>query len=459
MNTTRLLVMGLTLLLPGAGVRAQDTRPESASAQESRDGRLSLSEAVSMALRHHPAVSQAQAQRDGALAGVRQARGSRLPFATTEGSLTRFQEPMVVAPLHGFDPLQPPSFDRNLIKASLTVGYTLYDGGARGGKIRQAESWEEAAVAGERRAGMEVEMEVSSAFLEVLTAGELLEAALSGRSSLEAEEERVRLLLSEGKAAQLDLLRVQAALSGAEATEISVQAGMEVALGRLARLTGLARETLEGLELTPVGLRERNGPDMTDVMARARAGSPDLEVARKAVEGAAAGVRVAEAARLPRMEAGGSYSDYGTLDGGHQTEWLASLRFSYPLFTGGVRKGERDRALAQEREAVEGLRLAEMGIEDGVEEALAAVRETRARVRALSSAVDQSEEVARIEALALEAGAGVQTDFLRAEAALFQARGALAQARHGEVLARIRLARVTGELTVEWFSEQLEELR
>ena len=459
MNTTRTLVLALAALTAGSGAWAQEPSQGQTSPPEVGDGRLSLPEAVTMALRHHPAVGQARAQRDGAAAGVRQARGTLFPFARTEGSLTRFQEPMVVAPLHEFDPLHPPSFDRNLLQASLTVGYTLYDGGARGGRVRQAESWEEAAAVGERRTGMDVEFEVGSAFLEVLTAGELLEAALRQRTSLEAEQRRVELFLSEGKAAQVDLLRVQAALSRAEAGEISVRVGMDVALGRLGRLTGLGPEMLGGLEITPVGLRETGYPALPDAMADARVNSPELDLARKAVEGAAAGVRIAYAARMPRMEAGGSFADYGTLGGGHQQEWLASLRISYPLFTGGVREGEKDRAMAGEREAAEGLRMAQLEIEQGVEEALAAVRETRALAQALALAVDQSQEVARIEALALEAGAGVQTDFLRAQAELFEARGALAQARHGEVLARIRLARVTGELTAQWFSEQLEELR
>jgi outer membrane protein TolC len=366
---------------------------------------------------------------------------------------------MVVAPLHGFDPLHPPSFDRNLLQGNLSLAYTLYDGGARGGRIRAAESREAAATVGERRAGMEVGFEVSAAYLEALTSGELLEAALRQRTALEAESERVRLFLSEGKVAQVDLLRIQAALSRAEAEEISVRTRRDLAMGRLARLTALGPEILEGLELAPVGIRRRGLPSLADAAAHARADSPELALAREAVEGAVAGVRVAEAAWYPRMEAGGSYIDYGTLDGGHQQEWLASLKVSYPLFTGGVRDGERELARAREREAAEGLRLAEMGLDEWVEEALAAVREARALAQALGLAVEQSQEVARIEALALEAGAGVQTDFLRAEAALFEARGALAQARHGEVLAWIRLARATGELTVDWLTEQMEELR
>ncbi|MGD8362479.1 MAG: TolC family protein, partial [Gemmatimonadota bacterium] len=170
-------------------------------------------------------------------------------------------------------------------------------------------------------------------------------------------------------------------------------------------------------------------------------------------------VSVARASWFPKVEAGGRYNDFGTLSGGHVQEWQGLLQISYPLFSGGSTSGEREEAAAEEHRAAEGLRLTRMRVEDEAETALASVVEAQARKEALALAAAQSEEVARIEALALEAGAGVQTDFLGAQAELFQARAALAQARHGEILARIRLAGVRGELTPDWIEENMEVVR
>jgi outer membrane protein TolC len=105
------------------------------------------------------------------------------------------------------------------------------------------------------------------------------------------------------------------------------------------------------------------------------------------------------------------------------------------------------------------VRLAELEVEEKVDDALAALAEAGARREALELGLSQSREVARIEALALEAGAGVQTDYLKAQADLFRVRAALVQARHGEILARLQLARVMGELTQEWIQEHLEVAR
>ncbi|NIP83666.1 MAG: hypothetical protein GWM90_32325, partial [Gemmatimonadetes bacterium] len=79
--------------------------------------------------------------------------------------------------------------------------------------------------------------------------------------------------------------------------------------------------------------------------------------------------------------------------------------------------------------------------------ALAGVTEADARAEALEAAVAQWTEVARIEALALEAGSGVQSDLLRAQASLFQAAAGLARARSDAAGARVAFARARGILS------------
>ena len=224
-------------LFPGV-VHGQAATPDS----EQTRGSLTLAEAVALALETHPALGQARANEEVAAARVKQAQAGRFPWLTSQASLARHQEPMVVAPLHGFDPLDPPAFDQNLLQGSLTLGYTLFDGGARGARIRQAEAGEGAARAGGIGSGMEVTAQVSATYLGILSGQEVLEAVLGQKLALASEVERVRQFLEEGKAARVDLLRVEAAMSRAEASEISARAGLELAQSRLARLTGLPGE-------------------------------------------------------------------------------------------------------------------------------------------------------------------------------------------------------------------------
>jgi outer membrane protein TolC len=91
-----------------------------------------------------------------------------------------------------------------------------------------------------------------------------------------------------------------------------------------------------------------------------------------------------------------------------------------------------------------------------VDQAATAISTADARAAALAAAVAQWEEVARIEGLALEAGAGEQRDLLRAEAGVFQARAGYALALQEAIAARLSLARARGVLDREWIDEWTE---
>ncbi|MBT8397193.1 MAG: TolC family protein [Gemmatimonadetes bacterium] len=443
------------LFLPPFGLSGQ----ELAQPSPGSSGSISLPEAIELAQEYHPVIGEARAQRRVAAGVLGQARASWLPSLYSDASIIRHQEPMLVAPLHGFDPTMAPDFDRSLVRGNLTVGFTLFEGGARRARIDGAEAGENSAAHGYEASRMNLAIQVSGAFLGVLTSVELLDAASTRREALEAEEVRVQQFLSEGKAARVDLLRVQASLSQAEAVEISIRSQLDVARARLSRLTGLSPDQVRDQGLADVALKE---PPMTDVSRarlRAREASPDLGLARQRLAGAEAGVREAKAGWLPTVRVAGAYSEFGALAGDHTQEWQGALQFSYPLFTGGAREGERQRAVGEEQRASEALRSIELAVDQEVEEAMASIVETQARVEALERAVEQAAEVARIEALALEVGAGVQTEFLRAQSELFQSQAALAEARHGGTMAVIQLVRVTGELTLAWVKENMEVVR
>ena len=108
-------------------------------------GPLRLGEVLESALATHPTVAGAEARLSASEAGVGEARAAWLPTVSASAVATRHQEPMVVAPLHGFDIRTPPSFDETLYQASASADFTLFDGGARGARVRVAESLEASA--------------------------------------------------------------------------------------------------------------------------------------------------------------------------------------------------------------------------------------------------------------------------------------------------------------------------
>ena len=428
---------------------------------------LTLGRAVERALAQYPSVAVARALRDRAVADAGEARSQRLPRLVLEGSATRFQEPYLVYPLHEFPtgpttPFVAPPFDRTLLQGSAFLSWTLWDFGQRGARLKAARALGGAAEAALGTAELQLLARAATGYLRVLTARQTLAAQDQRLAALDAEAQRTRRLFAEGKAARIELLRADAERARARAERIGTAAQLDVAERDLAQLTGLPYERIHGAPLAAAALRDTTAAAdtatgvRTALVARARDASPELLEARRRADAAEAGAGAARATRFPELRLASGIVDRGRAAGDFRAEWQAGVAVSSPLYPGGSRTNQIRRAAADARGAAEQLRLAELNVAQGVDRALAAVREAHARVAALGSAAEQSAEVARIERLSLEVGSGTQTDYLDAEANLLRARASLIEARHAEIAARIELARVTGELSLAWLALNLE---
>lgn len=441
--------------------------PPVASAQQAPDpASLTLTQAVELAQQSHPSVGIAVAGAEAAAAAVGQAKSAWWPQLGTQADVTRFQKPMLVAPIHGFAPadVEQIEFANTLIRGNLSLGWTIFDG-TRVNRVRAARAGAAGAVAGQTAAQMGLTARVTFAYLQVLTARGILDAIERRTEALAAERRRVEQLLEQGQAARVEALRVDAALAQAEAERVATATRLDLAERDLARLVELAPEDTRVARLQPVRLAaSARLEDRSALLERAVMNNPELEGARRALEAAEAGRRVAKGSWIPNLALGGAYqvfsSDNAFNDEGNTTtEWNVGIALSYPLFTGGNRSNAVSQASAEARRAHEELRLAELETREAVDRALNAALETGALVAALARAEQHQTEVARIELLSLEAGAGTQTDYLRAEADLARARSLLVEAQHTEIAAWVEVARVVGELTPGWLARTVEAAR
>jgi outer membrane protein TolC len=410
---------------------------------------LTLGEAVDRALRAHPAITAADARIGVAEGMSATARGMRLPDIVLSGGLTLHQEPMVVAPLHSLDPATPPAFDRTLVQSQVGVQHTLYDGGMTRSRIRAADASEEATRSLRTSTEMQVLEETVMAYLGLTTARMVLDAARAQAAALEEERARAERHLDAGSVARVELLTANAVLQEARAEEAAAAARVALAERTLARLMGM--EALPELALVAVTLRASS--------PRAGGGSsPVIRQAEQSVALAQARLSEERATRLPTVRASAGMLDFGAWEHRHALEWRAGMEITWPVFTGArgaaVRRAGAEVAAAERELDATRLRMAQE-----VDEAATAVSSGDERVSALTAAVAQWEEVARIQSLSLEAGAGEQRDLLRAEAGLFQARAGLALASQDALVARVRLARVEGVLSREWIDASMEGAR
>lgn len=418
---------------------------------------LTVTAAIDRALASHPAVAAARAGVDVASADVGQARAGWLPAVSLDGSMSKFQKPMVVWPLHALDLRNPPTFDTELSQASLGASYTLFDFGARSSKVKAAESQKDAAKASLNATEQQLVARTLMAYLRVLSARGVLLAEDQRVAALTAEAKRARDRFSAGKVARVDTLRAAAELANAMADRVSSASNTELAERDLARLIGADFDAVHASALTTVRVAPAaDAANRTAPSERTTSANADVLAATRRADAASASVGAAKAGRLPQFQATTAIVDRSNITGRWLSEWQVGVGMSWPIFTGGARQSAIDRAEANARAAQEQLRLMRLTTDQQVDEARSSYDAARARVAALDASVQQATEVARITAMARDVGEGTQTDYLIAEAALFRVRSGLVQARHALVAARVELARVLGELSRNWIVTSLE---
>jgi outer membrane protein len=418
---------------------------------------LTLEEAARRALASHPSVAVSEAGRRRASANAAGARSGLFPSLSVDANATRFEQPMIVAPLHGLDLQSPPLFGRTLVQGNLALGYLLFDGGARGARIEQSRALIDVADARIDATRQDLLARVANAYLAVATQRDVLDANRARVEALESEGARAARLVESGRAARLVALRAEAALSRAVADAAAALARLRSDEAALWRLIGTGADSLSAWRLEPLGpMGSSSVPERGVALEAAKRASGAVVTAKARLMAAEAGKGVARAAFLPTVRLAGRYNGFGSAAGDFVAEWQTGVQVSYPIFTGGARASELGRAEADVDEARASVAIAELQVEDGVERALAALADADARVDALVAAEAQYVEVVGVERLAIEAGAGVQTDYLGAESQLLETRATLAQARAARIGARIELARLTGELSLDALSNIVE---
>lgn len=412
--------------------------------------RLPLAAAVERALGRFPAVESARAREQEAREALGEAETGLRPRGRLNASAIQYQEPMVVTPIHGFGPGLFPEFDETLFQGTLGLTWTLWDGGATGARVRSAASQLEGAGAALSAAEQALAGRVAAAYLAALGQQQVLEAHDLRLEALEAELSRVQQRFEVGRAAKVELLRAEAALASAQAERVRLSTAVDSAERELARLLEAPVEETRAGRLVPVALADASPPDREVLISQGVAASPAVAQARAQLLAAEAGISLARSALKPELRAVANLNEWSSSQGDFTTEWNAGFQIAVPLFDSGATRRRIARAEAARTAAAEQVRLAEVQVREEVDRAAARAEEAQARIESLRSAVERFVEVARVQKLLLDEGAGTQTDYLAAEADLLAARASLAEVRNAAVLARIDLARAAGRLSPDW---------
>ncbi len=397
---------------------------------------MSIDEAIALARKSNPILAQSRAQADAADARLAEARAGRMPTLVLSGESG--WGTMDLGGFFGFG--RADVFPRG---AALEVRQPLFAGGATTAAIDRAREGRDAALAQAAGAKALLSVQVAEAYVTVLSAGQLLSLQQALARQLTEIVRQAALKFKDGETPRTDLDQARARLAGAQADLARASGDVARSRARFIGVVGAEPEVLEPLSAPPP-----IPASLDDAMASATASSPDLLAARATARAADAGVRYAQADRLPTLALAATAST--TRDQffpGYRDDGVTvGVQGHWTLFSGGLVSGRISEARAGVRAAEAGVDAARARVHEAVvgawqdvQTAGAVVHAAADQVTASSSALDSVRNEVRV-------GEKPTLDLLDAERDALAAQDALVIARGQAVVDAYRLnALLNGE--------------
>jgi outer membrane protein len=411
--------------------------------------RLTLSEAIQVAVTQGPEITAAAKSVQAAEARVRGAGAQRFPRIKTDANLQYWDKPLIVefmAP--GIPPgMGLPVRDQLTWQFTATIAQPLTGLVAIAHLMALEESGERAARADQQKALLDTAQRASEAYLRLLQAKALASVSELSLRQVEAQLERAQILETGGIMQRVDVLRLTAARDNArhavlKATTSVTTAGEALVLA-LGMPTGTLIDVVDDLPDPP--------PPLTlsakDALAEAKVDRPEITAARERIEQSRKGELAATANLFPNIVAVGTYQ---------HTEGQATFQPKNAFFVGGTLSwdiwdwGKNWQSVKEAGFRTEQARIGEGYLQDqiafDVRRRVAELRTQYATLDVARSALEAAEEAFRIQSVSYREGGATTTDVLDTETEVSRARSNYAQARYECYLAQAGLARAVGQL-------------
>ena len=456
------LACALAVLLPGSASVAQ-----SSTVVPSRDTlRLSLGDAVSIAMRQSDEVGIAAAQVDVADAQYGGARASLLPQLRLSTSYVHVYE-SARGQAVGTQFNQPNTYTGNL-----NLSQTLFQGGRLISATRAADELRKAARFDERERRSLLTLQVERSYLQVLFADRIAELQARNLTLASSRLVQVEQFERAGRAARYDVLRSRVERANIEPLAIQARNDLELALLELKRVLNVPVEQpvalVTKIDSASAAILLAAFPDTSSIADRASVRSAELNVAAKRL-----GISVARADFFPTVSVffqsgyqafppigqgfprsfgalttdacpAGSVAGRVCQNGGFFSDRQAGLNLSMPVFDGFRVRSNLDLAQAQARLAELQLRQEREAVSVDVARARAELRRSSAVFAARQQNAQEADEAFRLATLRFTRGLSTQLEVSDAQVALLTAQSTEARATYDLFLASADLARARG---------------
>ncbi|MGI9102980.1 MAG: TolC family protein [Terriglobales bacterium] len=420
------------------------------------ESRLTLEQAVAIALEKNPARKAAAFQQKAAATGVKEARAALLPQMTFNQSYVRSTDPVFVfgsklrqerfgAPDFALNVLNTPSAFSNA-SSRISAAWRVFDSGGNVSRLVQARQVSTAAQRQLDRSDQELVYRVVNAYMGVLLAAKQAQVANDAARTAQAVLERSKARFESGMAVESDLLNAQVDQAARQQELIRARSDVQVARAALNNELGVPLES--DYELAEV-LAERvlPAPNEADLEQRALEHRPDLAAANLHEQIQRKSESMAKSGFGPKVNVFANWeSDNPRMFAGGGNNWTTGVEVQFDVFDGGAKLArlQRERLLssaaAAERDSMRS------GVQLQVRKAYLDLDSARQQVDVGRAAVQQSKESLRIAQDRYEAGLSTITDLLRTEEAALRAETGYWQAVYRLQVSYANLELATGTL-------------
>lgn len=390
---------------------------------------LSLAEAISLAQRDNPGLAQSAAQAAAADARLAQAKAGRLPSLTLTGEAG--QGTTDLGGFFGFG-----RADVSPRAAALELRQPLYAGGALSAAIERARHSREAAIAQAGGVKARLAAQAAEAYVGVLSAREVLALNQAQVRQMGEIADQAMLRFKAGETPRTDLAQAQARLAEARAGLVQASSDAARSRARFISVVGVEPDNLE----TPIAPPQVPA-SLDEALARAFQTSPALVAAQAQARAAEAGLRYAQAERLPSLAVTATASSVrDQFFPGYQADGVTvAAQGRWTLFAGGLINARIAEAQSGAVGARSGVDSARAQVREAVVNAWGDVQTARALVEA---AMDQAAAAASaLDSVRNEVRVGQKPtlDLLDAEREVLAAQSARITAQGAAVAAAYRL--------------------
>jgi len=406
-------------------------------------GKLTMEDALKLALSHNRTLQKVLEEKNVAAGRILESYGGVLPNLSLNGKYTRKDSDK--------DAYKGQSYKGQLdnYSGTLSVKQPVFRGGAATAALRASRYYDILTDENIREAVQSTIHETVKAYYEVLLTQEQYRVTKTYAELAEAHLKDVKIKQKFGTASDFNVLRSQVEFSNTRAIMINFQNKLHQAITSLLKTMGMSQESeidlTDKLTYEPLSIKEE------EVIRKAFLNRPDLAAAELTVKLQEESLNKAYSEYWPTIDAFYTHNlskpdPYLSTKNDWGGAWSAGIEMHVPIFDGLGREGR----VTQERST---LKQQHIELLDTREMALFEVRNAVLNLRDATEFVDvqkltqkQAQEGLRLAEVGYREGTLDQVSVLDARAALTNAKLLYYQSLYAHALARLDLQKVMGTL-------------